>query len=139
VNILVPQIDIEGVLAFIQEIAKGVKESLPELSFDDLKARDQVATRTIELQLMELVLKIKRVRPNYDRGLVSALKMAGKAAKTMKGLAEVAVLDDEELILDATRAILPQDELDMIQLETARLELEQLQTSAIDEGMDAQP
>ena len=138
VNILVPQIDIEGVLSFIQEIAKGVKESLPELSFDDLKSRDQVATRTIELQLMELVLKIKRVRPNYDRGLVSALKMAGKAAKTMGGLGEVAALDDEELILDATRAILPQDELDMIQLETARLELEQLQNSTINEGVNAE-
>lgn len=137
-KILVPQIDIDGVLAFIQEIGKGVKESLPELAFDDLKARDQVATRTVELQLMELILKVKRTRPNYDRGLTTALKMAGRAANTL-GVPEIGVLDDDELMFDANRAILPPDELGQIQLETARLELEQLQNSMIDEGADAQP
>lgn len=138
VKVLVPGIDIAGVLAFIQEIAKGVKESLPELAFDDLKARDQVATKTVELQLMELILKIKRTRPNYDRGLTTALKMAGRAAKQM-GLSEIGVLDDEELMFDAKRAILPPDEMAQIQLETARLELEQLQNATIDEGAGAQP
>ncbi len=50
------------------------------------------------------------------------------------GITEVGVLDDEELIFDATRAILPQDELDTIQLETARLELEQLQNAPSTKG-----
>ena len=135
-KILVPGIDIAGVLSFIQEIAKNVKEALPELAFDDLRSRTQVATETVELQLMELILKIKRTRPNYDRGLTSALKLAGRAAKTM-GLPEIAVLDDEELRFDDERAILPPDEKAMIQLETMRLELEQMQNSTIREGEDA--
>ena len=74
---------------------------------------------------MELVLKVKRCRPNYDKGLKLALQMAGKAAKTMS-LPEIAVLDDEELRFDDERTILHVDEEGQIKLEIARLELEQL-------------
>ena len=135
VQILVPQIDIEGVLAFIKEIAINVKKALPEKSFDDLREKDQIATATLELQLMELVLKIKRTRPNYDKGLKLALQMAGKAAKTMS-LPEIAVLDDEELRFDDERPILPVDEEGQIKLEIARLELEQLRGNGIEEGAE---
>lgn len=135
VQILVPQIDIEGVLAFIKEIAINVKKALPEKSFDDLREKDQIATATLELQLMELVLKVKRCRPNYDKGLKLALQMAGKAAKTMS-LPEIAVLDDEELRFDDERPILPIDEEGQIKLEIARLELEQLRGNGIEEGAE---
>jgi len=135
VQILVPQIDIEGVLAFIKEIAINVKKALPEKSFDDLREKDQIATATLELQLMELVLKVKRCRPNYDKGLKLALQMAGKAAKTMN-LPEIAVLDDEELRFDDERPILPVDEEGQIKLEIARLELEQLRGNGIEEGAE---
>ena len=135
VQILVPQIDIEGVLAFIKEIAINVKKALPEKSFDDLREKDRIATATLELQLMELVLKVKRCRPNYDKGLKLALQMAGKAAKTMS-LPEIAVLDDEELRFDDERPILPIDEEGQIKLEIARLELEQLRGNGIEEGAE---
>jgi len=135
VQILVPQIDIEGVLAFIKEIAINVKKALPEKSFDDLREKDQIATATLELQLMELELKVKRCRPNYDKGLKLALQMAGKAAKTMS-LPEIAVLDDEELRFDDERPILPVDEEGQIKLEIARLELEQLRGNGIEEGVE---
>jgi len=135
VQILVPQIDIEGVLAFIKEIAVNVEKALPEKAFDDLRRKDQIATATLELQLMELVLKIKRTRPNYDKGLKLALQMAGKAAKTMS-LPEIAVLDDEELRFDDERPILPIDEEGQIKLEIARLELEQLRGNGIEEGAE---
>jgi len=134
---LVPGIDIDGVLAFVKEIAQNVKESLPELAFDDLRRKDQIATATLELQLMELILKVKRTRPNYDKGLKIALQMAGRAAKSMN-LAEISVLDDEELRLDDNRNILPVDEKGQIELELARLELEQMRLAVgIDEGADA--
>lgn len=134
---LVPGIDIDGVLSFVQEIANNVREALPEKAFEDLQKKDQIATATLELQLMELVLKIKRVRPNYDRGLTTALQMAGKAAKTMS-LSEIAVLDDPGLRFDPERDILPLDEKTQIELETAQLELDQLKNSMmITEGDNA--
>ena len=121
-KILVPSIDIDGVLKFIQVIGENVRGALPELAFDELRAKDQVATATIELQLLELVLKIKRVRPNYDDALITALQMAGKAGASM-GLREIAVLDDEMLALDNDRPILPVNRLDQIRLAEAELSL----------------
>jgi len=137
-QILVPDIDIAGVLAFIDKIAINVEKALPEKAFDDLRRKDQIATATLELQLMELVLKIKRARPNYDKGLKIALQMAGRAAKTMN-LSDIAVLDDEELRFDDQRPILPVDERGQIDLELARLELEQMRNAGtIKEGDNAE-
>lgn len=126
VNPVVPMIDIPGVMEFIREIKMGVIESLPELSFDELRKSGQIATQTLELQLMELVIKIERVRPNYDRGLVTAMQMAGRAAKSM-GLSEITPLDDDELILDPDRPILPQMPADKIALRMQKIELEQME------------
>ena len=109
-KILVPNIDIDGVLEFVREIRNGVHGALPELAFDELKSKTQIATATVELQLMELVLKIKRTRPNYDHGLVHALRMAGRAATTMQHISQIALLDDDGLRLDAERMILPVSE-----------------------------
>ena len=134
---LVPGIDIDGVLAFVKEIAQNVEKALPEKAFDDLRRKDQIATATLELQLMELVLKVKRVRPNYDKGLKQALQMVGKAAATM-GLSDIAVLDDEELRFDDQRPILPVDEEAQMKLEMTRLELESMRNATmINEGDDA--
>lgn len=74
---LVADVDIGGVGEFLDRIDANVKSSLPELAFDELKTKTQIATATLEIQLMELTLKIKRCRPNYDQGLVDALRMAG--------------------------------------------------------------
>ena len=133
---LIPGVDIDGVLNFIKEIAANVKESLPELAFDDLRSKTQIATATLELQLMELVLKIKRTRPNYDKGLKVALQMAGRAAKTMN-LSEIALLDDDELRFDDERDILPSNEEDLIRLDMLRMERDQLMSMSIAEGEDA--
>ena len=126
VKILLPQIDIDGILAFINEIKDGVKEALPELSFDELRAKEQIAAKTIGLQLIELILKIQRVRPNYDEGLRRALQMAGRAGAIV-GVPELAVLDDEELTFDENREILPMDPSTRIELEMQRLALEQME------------
>ncbi len=123
---LTPTIDVTGVMEFIREIKEGVKESLPELSFDELKKAGQIATATLELQLMELVIKIERVRPNYDRGLVSAMKMAGRLAGIL-GISELTPLDDEELILDPNRPVLPQMPQEKISLRMQEIELEQME------------
>lgn len=122
-KILVPSIDIEGVLKFIDTIRDNVHGALPELAFDDLRSKDQIATATIELQLLELVLKIKRVRPNYDDALVTALQMVGRAAKSM-GIPDLAVLDDEGLALDNERPVLPVHRMDEIRLAEAELALQ---------------
>jgi hypothetical protein len=121
VDPLVPGIDIAGVLEFVREIRDQVHGALPELAFEELKQKTQIATATLELQLMELVLKIKRTRPNYDHALADALRLAGRAAAGMGGLANIAVLDDEGLRFDGERAVLPLD------VETAqRIEMQAL-------------
>lgn len=131
---LVANVDIGGVGEFLDRIDANVKSSLPELAFDELKAKTQIATATLEIQLMELTLKIKRCRPNYDQGLVDALRMAGRAAATM-GLGDIVALDDEALALDESRPILPINELDQIALENARLGLEANRRMLSGDGM----
>jgi hypothetical protein len=133
---IVPGVDIDGVLKFIQEIAKNVKESLPELSFDDIRGNKQIATETIELQLMELILKVKRTRPNYDRALTTALQMAGRAAKTINGLGNLAILDDEELRFDPKREIIPPDVKEQLNIRMLTLQVEALEReTVINEGV----
>ena len=88
-----------------------------------MRDKTQIATATLELQLMELVLKINRCRPNYDAGLVQALRMAGAAAQTM-GLGDLGVLNDEDLEIDPERPVLPLDPMTAIQLELSEIALE---------------
>jgi hypothetical protein len=126
---LVAGIDIAGVLAFIQEIAKNAHDALPELAFEELKSKTQIATATLEIQLMELVIKIKRTRPNYDHGLADALRMAGKAGVSM-GVSELGILDDEALGFDPERPVIPLDKLSQIQLEMSQTALDQQQAIA---------
>lgn len=122
---LVPNVDFDGILNFIKEIRDQVVGALPELAFDDIKRKDQIATATLELQLMELVLKIKRIRPNYDQGLADALRLAGRAGSTMQ-LPGIAVLDSEQLSFDANRDVLPLDRQTAIALELQEISLEQM-------------
>jgi hypothetical protein len=133
-------VDIPGVLEFVREIRDQVFGSLPELAFDELKTKTQIATATLELQLMELVLKIKRVRPNYDHGLADALRLAGRAAGTM-GAREITALDDEALEFDPDRPVLPLDPLTEIQLELQQiaLERERMLLDAREEGVSLIP
>lgn len=132
---LVAPLDVRGVLEFVREIAGNVKESLPELAFDEIKEKTQIATATLEIQLMELVLKIKRTRPNYDHALAMALRMAGAAGADM-GLRDLAVLNDADLVLDGTRPILPLDPLTEIELQLQQLALDrELALGAGAEGM----
>lgn len=124
VKALVAAIDVPGVLSFITTIRDEVHGSLPELAFDELKSKTQIATATLELQLMELVLKIKRVRPNYDHGLADALRLAGRAGAQL-GISELAPLDDEGLAFDEERPVLPMDKETLLKLEQQELALEQ--------------
>lgn len=119
---LVAPVDVAGVLQFIQEIAKNVQDSLPELSFDELRQKTEIATATLELQLMELVLKVKRTRPNYDDGLTRAMRMAGLAAATM-GVNELRPLNDTSLEINTDRPVLPMDPKTALEIETLELAL----------------
>jgi len=125
---MVAPIDIQGVLAFIDRISINVKESLAELSLDDLRRQANIATATLELQLTELFLKVRRCRPNYDAARVAALRLAGKAGAQF-GLKEIAVLDNPLLALDDDRPVLALDPLTKIKIEMAALELEQAKQS----------
>lgn len=103
---LVPNVDIHGAIEFMDRLINQVEKSMPELAFDELTSKNQIATASIELQLLELVLLIQRARPNYDGGLALALRLAGRAAKDM-GVSDIAILDSEELAFDEERPVLP--------------------------------
>jgi|GEM_PF-1708963 len=133
VEALAPKVDIAGVLEFVREVRDQVHGALPELAFDELKQKTQIATATLELQLMELVLKIKRCRPNYDHGLADALRLAGRAGASM-GLRDLAVLDDEALAFDAKRPVLPLDRETEMRLEMMALSLEREKSMDAGEG-----
>jgi hypothetical protein len=137
---VVANVDIPGVLDFIREIRDQVFGSLAELAFDELRKKDQIATATLELQLMELVLKIKRVRPNYDQGLADALRMAARAAASM-GVRDLSALDDEELEFDQARPVLPLDpETEMrLEMQELALEREKMALEARQEGYMLMP
>lgn len=105
IDMILAEIDIPGVQGFLKQLDENVRSSLPETAFDELKAKDQIATATLELQLMELVIKVKRCRPNYDEGLERSLRLAGQAAADM-GLDEIAPLNDENLDIDNDRPVL---------------------------------
>ena len=133
VRIILPQVDIPGMLEFIREIKDGVKEALPELSFDELRTQKQIAAETLSIQLIELVLKIQRTRPNYDQGLVQAMQMCGRAGK-IAGISEIVPLDDPDLAMDENREILPLDPLTRINIEMQELALERMQMVPIELG-----
>lgn len=133
---LVPNLDIGGVIEFIDRIDTNVRRALPESAYDDLKEKTQIATATLELQLGALVVKIKRCRPNYDQGLIDALRMCARSAATM-GIREIAMLDDDALTFDEERPVLPLDELTKIQIEQAQLGLEMQKSLAGGDGMTA--
>lgn len=114
VKVLVPGIDVTGVLKFLQDTRMQVERSIPELAFDEIISKYNLATATVELQLAELVLLIRRVRPNYDRGLEMALGMAARALAGMgvSGYGELAAVR-----FDDGRAVLPVDRRATLELE----------------------
>lgn len=126
VKMIVPSIDVVGTLEFIKDVKAEVKDSLPELAFDELKSKTQIATATLELQLMELVLKIHRVRPNYDDGLRQALVMAAQIAGVI-GAEDIAALLDPDFGFDPERAVLPMDPEAQLRLEMLQIERDQLE------------
>lgn len=129
---IVAQLDISGTLAFIKEIEMQVKDGLPELAFDDLRKSGQIATQTVELQLMELITKIKRIRPNYDDGLLQALRMCGIGLAIMNQSDLANQLLSPDLAFDAKRDILPQDERDALEIELLRQQVDALQFTPVE-------
>lgn len=122
VSAILATVDIEGTLAFINEIKTETKANLPELAFDDLRAKDQIATETLKVQLIELIAKIWRMRRRYDAALVDAHVMAATAAAAsgIRGLEALM----ERHSFDYKRDVLPVSRLEQIRLEEAELMLE---------------
>lgn len=135
IQALVADIDIEGTLHFVQELKEETKSNLPELAFDDLRAKDQIAAETLEIQLIELDAKIWKMRRRYDAGMVDAHMMAAMASVTY-GFGDLAVLLAPHGF-DWKRPVRPFSEFEQIRMEEARLNLELLRSATSPEGMTA--
>ena len=119
---IIAAVDIEGTLKFIETIKNETKSNLPELAFDDLRAKDQIATESLKVQLIELQAKIVKMRRHYDNALVHAHQMAAIIGEAY-GINDLSALLQPHRI-KTDRSILPVNELDEIRLEEARLGLE---------------
>ena len=120
VKAILAAVDFPGVLSFIQEMKVEVKESLPELALSKLVGLNRVATDTIEIQMIEAVSKIRRLRKPIDLALADALRLAGAAAGTMKGQDELLVLNDPTLAVDSDRPVIVMDATTALSLEQAK-------------------
>lgn len=130
---ILAEIDVEGALSFIQEIKGEVKGNLPELVFDDLRTHSQIATETLEIQLVELDAKIWRMRRRYDAALIQAHQLAAITAG-IYGITDLAALLAPHG-MDYKRPVRPISRLEQIQLESAELGLEGLRHLGSGEGM----
>jgi hypothetical protein len=130
---ILADIDVEGTLAFITELKQETKSNLPELAFDDLRAKDQIAAETLEIQLIELDAKIWKMRRRYDAALVDAHKMSAMAA-TVYGMGELATLLAPHNF-DWKRPTRPVSRLEQIREQEAELNLALLQSATSSEGM----
>jgi hypothetical protein len=130
---ILAEIDVPGTLSFVESVKSEAKSALPELSFDDLRAKDQIATETLEVQLIELDAKIWRMRRRYDAALVDAHRMAAAAAVAVgvDGLAPLLAPHS----FDYKRPVRPVSEFDAIRLEEARLALKMQQAMSSSESM----
>jgi hypothetical protein len=133
IDALLATVDVEGALAFIQAITAETKGNLPELAFDDLRAKDQIAAETLEIQLIELDAKIWKMRRRYDAALVDAHRMAALAA-TVYGIPDLATLLAPHAF-DWKRPIRPMSKIEQIRLQEAELNLALLQSSMSGDGM----
>lgn len=117
VKAVLAAVDFPGLLTFIQEIKKEMKESLPELALSQLVGVERVAAATIELQMAETVFKIRRLRKPIDQALAEAVQMAGKIARRLEigGFEQVG-----NVMFDADRPVIAADNLTRLQVETAR-------------------
>lgn len=128
---ILADIDIEGTLKFLETIKSETKANLPELAFDDLRAKDQIATESLKVQLIELQAKISRMRRRYDEALIESHQMAAMTAQIF-GFAGIEALLQPHSI-KASRSVLPINEMEMIQLEEARIALEMQRQAATGE------
>lgn len=133
VEAVTAQIDMPGALSFIQEIKAETKSNLPELAFDDLRSKAQIATETLEVQLVELDAKIWKMRRRYDAGLIRAHQMAALAANLsgVDGLQPLLLPH----AMDYKRPVRPISELEQIQIEQAQLGLEMSKRLNSGDGM----
>lgn len=133
IKAILAQVDVEGTLAFLQEIKGETKSNLPELAFDDLRAKDNIATETLAIQLVELDAKIWKMRRRYDAALADADLLASMAA-LVYGVRDLAPLMAPHQY-NWHRPVRPITEEEMIRLETSRLSLELMRRSMGGEGM----
>lgn len=120
---ILAEIDIAGTLEFLNEIKQETKSNLPELAFDDLRTKDQIATETLEIQLVELNAKIWKMRRRYDAGIVDAHKMAAMVALTY-GIRGIETLLAPHS-LDFARPVRPITKMEQVAERQAELMLEQ--------------
>lgn len=133
IDALVADIDVAGSLAFIQDIKIETKANLPELVFDDLRSKDQIAFETLDTQIGELSAKIWKMRRRYDAGLIAAHRMAAIAAE-IYGIRDISpLLEPHEM--NYARQVMPVSRLQQIRLEEAEIALSASQALLNAEGM----
>lgn len=130
---LLAQVDVPGTLEFVRELKMETKSNLPELAFDDLRSKAQIATETLEIQLVELNAKIWKMRRRYDSTLIDAHRMAAMAGLMMRIPGLETLLDPHKL--DESRPVRPISAQEQIALEQSKLALEMQKSISAGDAM----
>ncbi|MBS4014016.1 MAG: phage portal protein [Bacteroidetes bacterium] len=119
-----PTMDVQGILNTVKEFSKSIDDGLPETIFNKISDSSNVSQDTVAKKATPLTIKIQRCRPNYDAGLVRALRLIGRAAEVL-GISELKSLSKlHDEAFDAHREIIPLSDMERINLELAKLGLE---------------
>lgn len=120
-ELLVSNVDIDGVLNTVKTFAQNINEGLPETIFNRISESDNIGKQTVVKKATPLVVKINRCRPNFDMGLVKSLRLVGEMFEGTEYSILKELPDDA---FDLNREIIPSTELERIELESAQLALE---------------
>jgi hypothetical protein len=121
IQLLLSQVDIDGILNTVKTFSQNINEGLPETIFNRISESDNIAKGTVVKKATPLVVKINRCRPNFDMGLVKALRLAGEMYEGTEYSILKELPDDT---FDLNREIIPSTEIERIEIEGARLNLE---------------
>lgn len=121
-ELLVSNVDIDGILNTVKTFSQNINDGLPETIFNRISESENIGKGTVVKKATPLVVKINRCRPNFDMGLVKSLRLIGE----MFDETEYSILKElPDDTFDLNREIIPSTEIEKIELESAQLALEQ--------------
>lgn len=135
---IAPNLAIDQAIKLIDKVLAEFKNQLPQLIFEQLMGRSDLAYDTVLTLCSELTDHVSDVRRNVDAAIVQAEQWAMQAAKAMRVPAFAAV-DPLIHALDDQRPIIQPTPGQAVQLEQQKLALDKAKREVEQSGMEQRP